>query len=106
MLAIPNGLDQGVTQIIQQWKKDERDQKTNVDKVQILERMAIECKNQMATLTEEGSKKLQQCEKADGESEGKKWQVFLKAAWEKIHEQITGGCRKWEPISIRMLGVN
>ena len=39
MLAIPNGLDQGVTQIIQQWKKDEHDQKTNVDSVQILERM-------------------------------------------------------------------
>ena len=71
MLAIPNGLGQGITQIIQQWEKDEHDQKPNVDNVQIVERMAIGCKNQMVTLTKEGSKKLQQCENHD-ESKGMK----------------------------------
>ena len=51
MLEISNGLDKGVAQIIQQWMQDEHDQKTNVDDVHILDRMAIECENQMITLT-------------------------------------------------------
>ena len=39
MLAIPNGLDQGIIQILQQWKQDVHDQRINGDNVQIIERM-------------------------------------------------------------------
>ena len=52
--------------------------------------MAIGCKNQMITLTEEGAKKLRQCEnQAESERTGQKRQVFLNAAWGAIREQIT-----------------
>ena len=54
MLAIPNGPDQGIVQILQQRNQDVHDQKINGDNVQILERMVGGCKNQMTTLTEEG----------------------------------------------------
>ena len=76
MLAIPNGPDQGIAQIIQQWKQGEHDQEANVDNVQILERMATECKNQMITLTEEGSKKLQQWENQAEQGQGRSGERF------------------------------
>ena len=48
------------------------------------------CKRQMVALTEDGLMKLQQCgDQEEREKAGKKWQAFLKAVWETIHEQIT-----------------
>ena len=97
MLEIPNELGRGIAQIIQQWKQDEHDQKTNVDNVQILERMAIGRKDQMIELTEEGSMKLQQCEMAEREKEQERSGVFFNSACGEIHGQITERMQEMGP---------
>ena len=85
MIAIPNGLNKEVTQILQQRKKDVRDQKINAGNVQILERMVGGCKKQMITLTEDGMRKMQKCgDQAECGKAGTKRQVSpQRLFWER-----------------------
>ena len=90
MIAIPNGSDKEIAQILQRRKQDVHDPKINGGNVQILEIMLDECKRQIITLTEDGVVKLQKCgDQAEREKASKKRQAFLKAVWGKIHAQIT-----------------
>ena len=95
MLAIPSRLGQGITQVLQQRKQGGSDQRANDDDVQILVRTVCVCgrgRNQMITLTEEGSGELQKCE--NQEERKRTWgkrQLFLTAVWGWIHDQTTEG---------------
>ena len=83
-------LDKEAAQIIQLRKQDVHEQKLYSDNVQILESMVGGCKNQQITLTEDGMMKMQQRgDPTERERECTKWQLFLKAVWETIHDQIT-----------------
>ena len=78
VMAIQKGLGKRVVEAIQLWKHDIHTHGANSGNVQILEKMAGACKNQLVTLTGDGAKRLRLCgNQAEKESAGRNRQEFL-----------------------------
>ena len=89
ILAIPGRLDKEIKKIIIQCKQDEHDKNREVGNVQILERMACGCKNQMITLDEGGLMKSQQStNQAERQKLVNKWHLFLRCTQSQITERM------------------